>query len=179
MPRWAVQRFLNILLAMKRLNLSKNWTSQKTLIPVKLGQTVHLLVRLEIKEAADHAGLLVLPKPSLIGKPDCDIDVLKPLWFLELVYIPMEQWPLIFPLKIFFPVVDTFAVTDVMVVSHRPPGNTGFKMDSSPEVFMAERVVNHMLLNHVNITLKVIVPLVLARKEPLHDVSITAKIRMA
>ena len=71
--------FLNILLTMKRQNLSKNWTSQKTLIPVKHGQTVHLLVRLEIKEAVDHAGLLVLPKPSLIGKLDCDIDVFKRL----------------------------------------------------------------------------------------------------
>ena len=67
-PCWAVQRFLNILITIKRLNLSKNWISQKTLTPVKHGQTVHPLARFEIKEAVDHAGLLVLPKPSQIGK---------------------------------------------------------------------------------------------------------------
>ena len=86
---------------------------------------------------------------------------------------------MIFLPKIFSPVVDMFVATDVMVVSHRPPGNIGSKMVLSPEVYMVERVANHMLLSHVNITPTVTVPHALVKKEPLHDVFTTAKTHMA
>ena len=86
---------------------------------------------------------------------------------------------MIFPPKIFSPVVDMFVATDVMVVSHRPPGNIGSKMVLSPEVYMVERVANHMLLNHVNITPMVTVLHVLVKKEPLQNVFIIAKTHMA
>ena len=70
--------------------------------------------------------------------------MLNVFYFLELVSIPTVPLLSIFLLKTFFHAVDMFVVMDVMVAFHRQHGNTGFKMDSSLEVFTAARVASHM-----------------------------------